>query len=90
MGVYGTLRPVDELHVPGSHGDWCLPVPTPGGVRPLGVYQEPPHQGHPEGQPRAPLGEPRLEARVKELNGELMRTYRSRNVKSDFLDDART
>jgi cell division protein FtsB len=32
----------------------------------------------------------RLEARVKELNDELMRTYRSRDVKSDFLDDART
>jgi chromosome segregation ATPase len=32
----------------------------------------------------------RLEPRVKELNDELMRTYRSRNVKSDFLDDART
>jgi hypothetical protein len=31
-----------------------------------------------------------LEARVKELNAELMRTYRSRDVKSDFLDDART
>jgi chromosome segregation ATPase len=32
----------------------------------------------------------RLEARVKELNDELMRTYRSRVVKSDFLDDAYT
>jgi chromosome segregation ATPase len=32
----------------------------------------------------------RLEPCVKELNDELMRTYRSRNVKSDFLDDART
>jgi hypothetical protein len=32
----------------------------------------------------------RLEARVKELNDELMRTYRSRDIKSDFLDDART
>jgi septal ring factor EnvC (AmiA/AmiB activator) len=31
-----------------------------------------------------------LEARVKELNDELMRTYRSHDVKSDFLDDART
>jgi septal ring factor EnvC (AmiA/AmiB activator) len=31
-----------------------------------------------------------LEARVKELNNELMRTYRSSDVKSDFLDDART
>jgi chromosome segregation ATPase len=31
-----------------------------------------------------------LEARVKELNAELMKTYRSRDVKSDFLDDART
>jgi septal ring factor EnvC (AmiA/AmiB activator) len=32
----------------------------------------------------------RLEARVKELNDELLRTYYSRDVKSDFLDDART
>jgi hypothetical protein len=32
----------------------------------------------------------RLEARVKPLNDELMRTYRSRDVKSDFLDDACT
>jgi septal ring factor EnvC (AmiA/AmiB activator) len=32
----------------------------------------------------------RLEARIKELNDELMRTYRSCNVKSDFLDDAHT
>jgi hypothetical protein len=31
-----------------------------------------------------------LEVRVKELNGELMRTYRSHDVKSNFLDDART
>jgi chromosome segregation ATPase len=32
----------------------------------------------------------RLETWVKELNDELMRTYSSRNIKSDFLDDART
>jgi chromosome segregation ATPase len=32
----------------------------------------------------------RLEARVKELNDELMRTYRSHNMKSDFHDNART
>jgi hypothetical protein len=32
----------------------------------------------------------RLETRVKELNNKLMRTYRSRDVKSDFLDDACT
>jgi cell division septum initiation protein DivIVA len=32
----------------------------------------------------------RLEARVKELNDELMRTYRSHDVNLDFLDDART
>jgi cell division protein FtsB len=31
-----------------------------------------------------------LEARVKELNDELMRTYHNRNIKSDFLIDART
>jgi cell division protein FtsB len=31
----------------------------------------------------------RLEARINELNDELMRTYRSRDVKSDFLNDAR-
>jgi chromosome segregation ATPase len=31
----------------------------------------------------------RLEACVKELNDELMRTYRSHDMKSDFLDDAR-
>jgi septal ring factor EnvC (AmiA/AmiB activator) len=32
----------------------------------------------------------RLEVCVKELNDELMRTYHSRDVKSDFLDNART
>jgi chromosome segregation ATPase len=32
----------------------------------------------------------RLEARVKELNDELMRIYRSHDVKSDFLDGTRT
>jgi chromosome segregation ATPase len=32
----------------------------------------------------------RLEACVKELNDELMRTYRSHNMKSDFHDNART
>jgi hypothetical protein len=32
----------------------------------------------------------RLEACIKELNDELMRTYRSRDMKSDFLDDARS
>jgi hypothetical protein len=31
-----------------------------------------------------------LEARVKELNDKLMRTYHSHNVNLDFLDDART
>jgi chromosome segregation ATPase len=31
-----------------------------------------------------------LEAQVEELNDELMRTYHSSDVKSDFLDDART
>jgi hypothetical protein len=31
-----------------------------------------------------------LEALVKALNDELMRTYCSRNVKSDFLDDTGT
>jgi chromosome segregation ATPase len=32
----------------------------------------------------------RLEACVKELNDEPMRTYRSHDMKSDFLNDART
>jgi hypothetical protein len=32
----------------------------------------------------------RLETRVKELNDELMRTYHSRDIKTDLLDDART
>jgi chromosome segregation ATPase len=32
----------------------------------------------------------RLEPHVKDLNDELMRTYRSRDVKLDFLEDART
>jgi phosphopantothenate synthetase len=32
----------------------------------------------------------RLETWVKELNDEIMRTYRCHNIKSDFLDDART
>jgi chromosome segregation ATPase len=31
-----------------------------------------------------------LETRVKELNDELMRTYRSRDFKADDLDDTRT
>jgi chromosome segregation ATPase len=31
-----------------------------------------------------------LETRVKELNNELMRTYCSRDLKTDLLDDART
>jgi cell division protein FtsB len=32
----------------------------------------------------------RLEAHVKELNDKLMRTYHSRDVKSNFLNDPRT
>jgi hypothetical protein len=32
----------------------------------------------------------RLETRIKELNDELMRTYRSRDFKTDDLDDTRT
>jgi chromosome segregation ATPase len=32
----------------------------------------------------------RLKARIKELNDELMRTFHSREMKSDFLDNART
>jgi hypothetical protein len=32
----------------------------------------------------------RLETRIRELNDELMRTYRSRDFKTDSLDDART
>jgi hypothetical protein len=31
-----------------------------------------------------------LEAHVKVLNDKLMRTYRSRDMKSDFLDDSHT
>jgi hypothetical protein len=31
-----------------------------------------------------------LETRVKELNDKLMRPYRTRDIKSDFLDNART
>jgi septal ring factor EnvC (AmiA/AmiB activator) len=31
-----------------------------------------------------------LEIRIKELNSKLMRTYRSRDVKTDLLDDAHT
>jgi cell division protein FtsB len=32
----------------------------------------------------------RLETRIKELNDELMRTYRSCDFKADDLDDTRT
>jgi predicted transcriptional regulator len=32
----------------------------------------------------------RLETRIKELNDKLMRLYRTRDVKSDFLDNTRT
>jgi cell division protein FtsB len=32
----------------------------------------------------------RLETRIKELNDELMRTYRSRDFKADDLDDTHT
>jgi chromosome segregation ATPase len=32
----------------------------------------------------------RLETRIRELNEELMRTYRSRDFKTDDLDDTRT
>jgi cell division protein FtsB len=32
----------------------------------------------------------RLETHIKELNDELMRTYRSRDFKTDDLDDTRT
>jgi chromosome segregation ATPase len=32
----------------------------------------------------------RLETRIRELNDELMRTYRSRDFKTDDLDDTRT
>jgi hypothetical protein len=49
MGVHGTLCLAHELHILGGRGDWCLPAPTPRGVRPPGVCQEPRHQGHPEG-----------------------------------------
>jgi septal ring factor EnvC (AmiA/AmiB activator) len=31
-----------------------------------------------------------LETRIKELNDELMRTYRNRDFKTDDLDDTRT
>jgi hypothetical protein len=32
----------------------------------------------------------RLETRIRELNDELMRTYRGRDFKTDDLDDTRT
>jgi hypothetical protein len=32
----------------------------------------------------------RLETRIRELSDELMRTYRSRDLKTDDLDDTRT
>jgi hypothetical protein len=43
-----------------------------------------------KGNCELPQDNHRLEARVNELNDELMRTYHSRDVKSDFLNDART
>jgi hypothetical protein len=65
-------------------------VPPPGGVRQPGEGQEPCHQGHLEGQPRASQENACLETRVKELNDELIRMYRSRDFKINLLDDART
>jgi hypothetical protein len=81
------LRPAHQLHVPGDCGDWCLHL------------EEYDHQvfaknrlikdiqkgNHELVQENHCLG-----AHIKELNDELMRTYRSRNMKSDFLDDDRT
>jgi hypothetical protein len=32
VGVYGTLRPAPELHIPGVRSDRCLPAPMSGGV----------------------------------------------------------
>jgi chromosome segregation ATPase len=54
-------------------------------VRRSGEGQEPCRQGHPEGQPRASA-----EEHIQELSDELMRTYHSRDFKTDDLDDTRT
>jgi chromosome segregation ATPase len=52
--------------------------------------QEPRHQGHAEGQPRAFAEERPPGDTHRELSDELMRTYRSHDFKTDDLDDTHT
>jgi chromosome segregation ATPase len=65
-------------------------MPQPSGVRRSGEGQELSHQGHLEGQRELRQKNARLETHIRELNNEFMRTYRSRDFKTDDLDDTRT
>jgi chromosome segregation ATPase len=59
-------------------------------VRRSGEGQEPHHQGHLGGQPRA-FAEEHLPGDAHQgLNDELMMTYHNRDFKTDDLDDTRT
>jgi chromosome segregation ATPase len=65
-------------------------VPSFGGLHWLGEGQESYRQGHPGGHRELLQKNTRLETRIRELNDELMRTYRSRDFKTDDLDDTHT
>jgi chromosome segregation ATPase len=88
--VHDTLCPTHELHVLGG---------TTTGAYQLIRLEEYDHQVSAEnhlikdiqkGNHELLQENHRLEALIKELNDELMKAYRSHDVKSDFLDDART
>jgi septal ring factor EnvC (AmiA/AmiB activator) len=87
VGIYSTLRPAHELHVSGGHGDQHLRlVEYDHQVSAKNCLIKDIQMGNQD----LLQENHHLEAHVKELNDELMRTYRSRNVKSDFLNDAHT
>jgi hypothetical protein len=81
------MRPAHELNVSGGHGDQRLRLVEYGHqVSAKNRLIKDIQMGN-----RDLLQENhRREAHVKELNDELMRTYHSRNVKSDFLNDVHT
>jgi chromosome segregation ATPase len=90
LGTHGPLHPAHELPASGGHSDGRSPAPPSRGVRRSGEGQESRHQGHPEGNQELLQKNTRLETRIRELNDELMRTYHSRDFKTDDLDGTHT
>jgi hypothetical protein len=92
LGAYRTLclARARELSTSGGHGNGRSPVPPSGGVCDQVKAKNHVVKDIQKGNRELLQKNARLEMRIIELNDELMRTYRSRDFKTDDLDDTRT